>query len=93
MLPGPRLNRVSRDALEREGMGAYNTDGSVPWRNRELMATEGRILLPKTCRSGENHGTQAEERVIDEMRLREMPPYLQDMLVWLYDTGGEAEEP
>jgi hypothetical protein len=96
--PIPRLNRVSREALGSQGLGAYNDDGTIPWKNREVMATEDSVLLPgmefrkvgKGRRKVEFKGV-GEEKQVDEMRLREMPEYLQDMLLWLYKSGGETK--
>ena len=99
VLPKPRLNRVSREVWDKEGLRAFNNDGTVPWRNREILVTEGRVLLPgiaespptKSKRIVEFKGVE-EEKPIDEMRLREMPGYLQDMLLWLYESGGETDD-
>jgi hypothetical protein len=93
MLPKPRLNRVSRDTLKRDGSGAYNEDGTIPWRNKEILATGGRVLPPGIC-NREVHFMQGDEaRDVDEMRLREMPPYLREMLLWLFKTGGDGDQP
>lgn len=89
---------MSREALGSQGLGAYNDDGTIPWKNREVMATEDSVLLPgmefrkvgKGRRKVEFKGV-GEEKQVDEMRLREMPEYLQDMLLWLYKSGGETK--
>lgn len=96
-LPEPRLNIVSHEVLSRCGGQATNDDGTIPWKHRELLHTKGMVLLPLI---GETEawtegqmiilGEPKGEEPVDEMRLREMPEHLQDMLLWLYESGGEA---
>lgn len=90
---------ASQEALAREGMKAYHDDGTVPWKNREVLMTEGRVLLPGIEEGQSTNGSSRVkfeelglEKPIDEMRLREMPEYLQNMLLWLYESGGETED-
>jgi hypothetical protein len=96
-LPEPRLNIVSHETLIKYGGQAINDDGTIPWKHRELLHTKGMVLLPLV---GETEawtegqmmafGEPKGEEPVDEMRLREMPEHLQDMLLWLYESGGDA---